>query len=190
MISMLLIALSLPAADVPGRPASRLAVIQPAPAFSLTTQDGGTLSLADLRGKVVLVSFVFTTCTGTCPATTLRMSQVQQELKKRDLLSPDRVRLLSISLDPARDTPEALRNYARLYDADSKTWTFLTGAPDDVAKTIKVWGMWVKPGANGQLDHPSRIFLVDRQGQIREIYNLSFLKPAWAAEDIELLLRE
>jgi protein SCO1/2 len=66
----------------------------------------------------------------------------------------------------------------------------LTGRPDDVANVIAAWGMWARPAANGQLDHPSRIFLVDRRGQIREIYNLSFLKAAWVAEDIALLLGE
>src|SRR5262249_43354051 len=85
-----------------GRP---LAVIQQAPDFKLPPQDGGELRLADLRGKVLLVSFVFTTCSGSCPATTHRMGQVQQALKGRGLLEGGRVRLLSITLDPARDTP-------------------------------------------------------------------------------------
>src|SRR5712692_3740267 len=87
---------------------SRLAVIRTAPDFGLTTQTGQLLRLADLRGKVLLVSFIFTTCNGTCPATTHRMSQVQQELKAHGLCRDDRVRLLSITLDPVRDTPEAL----------------------------------------------------------------------------------
>jgi protein SCO1/2 len=169
---------------------SRLAVIRPAPPFSLTTQDGTPLRLADLRGKVLLVSFIFTTCNGTCPATTHRLGQVQQELKTRGLLDPGQARLLSITLDPARDTPEVLKRYQQLYDADPAVWHFLTGPPEQVAKTIAAWGMWVKPVANGQLDHPSRIFLVDRQGRIREIYDLSFLKAPWVAEDIKLLLRE
>ena len=52
------------------------------------------------------------------------------------------------------------------------------------------WGMWARPAANGQLDHPSRVFLLDGLGRIREIYNLTFLKPAWVCEDMELLLHE
>jgi protein SCO1/2 len=171
-------------------PPSRLAVVRQALPFSLMTQDGAPLRLADLRGKVLLVSFIFTTCNGTCPATTHRLGQVQQELKTRGLLANDRVRLVSITLDPARDTPEVLKRYQRLYDADPAVWHFLTGPPEQVAKIIAAWGMWVKPAANGQLDHPSRVFLVDRQGRVREIYDLTFLKAAWVAEDIELLLRE
>jgi protein SCO1 len=169
---------------------SRLAVIQRAPDFTLTTQDGKRLTLSALKGNVLLVSFVFTTCNGSCPATTSRMVGVQQELARRGDLKNPQVQLLSITLDPARDTPEKLKDYIKLYDIDPASWTFLTGSPDEVNKTIAAWGMWVKPAANGQLDHPSRIFLIDKQGRIREIYHLGFLKPTWVVEDIELLLKE
>jgi protein SCO1/2 len=185
-----MLALLLPIVLLADPAPSRLAVIQKAPEFALTDQSGATLRRADLRGKVWLVSFVFTTCNGSCPATTHRMGQVQQELKARGLLKGDDVRLVSITLDPARDTPEVLRNYMRLYDAEPASWSFLTGPPDEVAKVIAAWGMWASPAANGQLDHPSRIFLVDRRGQVREIYNLSFLKAAWVADDVALLLGE
>src|SRR5262245_34080114 len=170
--------------------ASRLAVIQPAPDFALTTQAGGPLRLKDLRGKVLLVSFVFTTCNGSCPATTHRMAQAQQVLKERGLTKGGGVHLLSITLDPARDTPEALRGYLKLYDLDPAGWSFLTGPAKDVEKVIADWGMWVRPAKDGQLDHPSRVFLVDKQGRVREIYNLAFFKAPWVADDVELLLKE
>jgi protein SCO1/2 len=168
----------------------RLAVIQNAPDFNLTTQQGKELGLHDLRGKVLLVSFVFTTCSGSCPATTSRMVQVQQKLRDRGLFKEDRVRLLTISLDPVRDTPEAMARYAKLFDADLSHWSFLTGPRERVEKVLSAWGMWSKPAANGQLDHPSRVFLVDGKGRIREIYDLGFLKAPWVVEDIESLLAE
>jgi protein SCO1/2 len=169
---------------------ARLAVIRTAPAFALTTQDGTVLRSADLRGKVVLVSFVFTTCNGTCPATTARMSSVAREMERQGLFKGERVRLLSITLDPRRDTPAALRRYAQLYDVDTRHWTFLTGRPAQVEKVLAAWGMWTRPAPSGQLDHPSRIFLVDRRGRIREVYSLEFFKPAWVVEDVRLLLGE
>jgi len=168
----------------------RLAVIQKAPNWDLINQDGKAVRKDDLKGKVLLVSFVFTTCNGTCPATTHRMEKVQTALQEKGLFKRGRVHLLSFSLDPSRDKPDVLRRYMHLYDADPAHWTFLTGGTEQVSKVIAAWGMWARPAANGQLDHPSRIFLVDARGRIREIYNLSFMKPAWVVEDIDLLLKE
>jgi len=181
--------LLLGAAPVEAGPTSYLAVIRNAPDFSLTNQSGTRVRLRDLRGQVLLVSFIFTTCNGSCPATTHRMCQVQEELKKRSIPA-GQVRLLSITLDPARDTAEVLRSYAQLYDCDLNGWDLLCGPPPEVGPVIASWGMWARPAANGQLDHPSRVFLVDRKGQIREIYNLSFLKPPWVVDDIAALQRE
>jgi protein SCO1/2 len=173
------------AADQP----SRLAVIRETPSFTLTTQTGEALSSRSLDGRVTLVSFIFTTCSGSCPITTSRMVQVQQALKAKGH-SADHVRLLSITLDPVRDTPERLKGYMEANGIDAANWMFLTGKPEDVNKVVADWGMWVKPLPGGQLDHPARIFLVDKKARIREIYDLTFLRPAWVVKDIELLLAE
>ncbi|HWG42788.1 MAG TPA: SCO family protein [Gemmataceae bacterium] len=167
---------------------SRLAVIRTPADFTLTMQDGKAFRLADLRGKVVVVSFIFTTCNGTCPATTQRMSQLSRKLVGDHLT--DKVHLLSITLDPARDKPTALREYMRLYEVDAKHWTFLTGSQKQIDKVLSDWGMWVRPGARGQLDHPSRVFLLDVRGRVREIYNLDFFRPKWVLDDVRLLLKE
>lgn len=167
-----------------------LAVLRQAPDFALKDQDDKPLKLADLRGKVVVVSFIFTTCNGSCPATTARMNSVSGALERKGLLKKDQVRLLSITLDPKRDTPAALRRYRELFDIEGKHWSFLTGPVADVNKVIAAWGMWVKPTKNDQLDHPSRVFLVDPRGRVREIYSLEYFKTAWVMEDIEALLKE
>jgi protein SCO1/2 len=166
---------------------ARLAVIQKAPDFKLIDSHEKPVRFQQFRGQVVLVGFVFTTCNGSCPATTHRMAKVHQALAERGLLK-DKVRFVSITLDPDRDTPEALRAYQRLYDIDGAAWHFLTGSPEDVKKVHTDWGMWAKPATNGQLDHPSRIYLVDPRGQVREIYNLDFLRLPWVLEDIESLV--
>src|SRR5690242_5324694 len=97
---------------------SRLAVIRTAPDFTLTSQAGRRVRMKSLRGKVVLVSFVFTTCTGTCPATTLRMGSIADKLRAAGL--EDQAHLLSITLDPRRDSPAVLRRYAKLHEADER----------------------------------------------------------------------
>jgi protein SCO1/2 len=166
-----------------------LAVIGPSPAVELTDQANRPFRLADLRGKAVLVSFVYTTCNGVCPATTHGLYRVQQALKDAGLWG-SRVEFVSVSLDPVRDTPEVLAGYARVYDADPAAWHFLTGPPDRVAGVIAAWGMWARLGPSGTLDHPSRIFLVDPRGRQREIYNLEFLKPETVVQDVKAVLAD
>ena len=169
MFSLVLVGAMAVAADPA---ASRLAVIQDAPDFALTTQDGGTLKLADLKGRVCLVSFVFTTCNGTCPATTHRMGQVQAALKQRGLDKGDRVRLLSITLDPARDTPEVLRKYMSLYDAEPANWTFLTGDPKAIETFGARLGVFVARASNDPRDisHNLRTAIVGPDGKLIKVY--------------------
>src|SRR3954453_20918775 len=84
-------------------PSSTLAVIRPAPAFELTNQDNKTVRLKDLRGQVLLVSFIFTPCSGSCPRTSGRMATAALRMEKQGLFKNGRVRLVSITLDPKRD---------------------------------------------------------------------------------------
>jgi protein SCO1/2 len=185
LISMTALGLFLLLAGSPSR-ADRLAVIRPAPDFALTDTAGRSVTMEQFRGKVVFVSFVFTTCSGSCPATTARLAKVQEAIA-RDANLRDKVVFLSITLDPERDTPARMRDYMQLYEIDAANWRFLTGPKVVVHRVIADWGMWSRPAANGQLDHPSRVFLVDPQGQIREIYNLDFLRTPWAVEDARQL---
>ncbi len=170
-------------------PPSRLAVIRTAPDFTLDSAMGGKVSLHQFRGKAVFVSFIFTTCSGSCPATTHRMAKIQEAIARSPDLK-DKVQFISISLDPERDTRGRLRGYMELYDITAPNWCFLTGSKATVNKTLAAWGMWAKPASNGQLDHPSRVFLVDPHGRIREIYNLDFLRTPWAVDDARLVLGE
>lgn len=167
---------------------SQLVVIDTPHDFKLTTQNDKDFKFSQLRGKVLLVGFVFTTCNGSCPATTHHMAKVQDQLIEEKLTKD--VHLLTITLDPKRDTPVVLRRYMSLFDLKEDSWTFLTGKPEVVKKVHDDWKMWTKPTTNGQLDHPSRMFLVDQQGRIREIYNLGFFKAKWAMADIQSLLKE
>jgi len=168
----------------------RLAVIAPAPEVELTdARTGEPFRLDALRGRAALVSFIYTTCNGSCPATTHALYRIREELKRQELWG-DRVAFVSITLDPQTDTPEVLTRYARIYDALGPNWHFLTGSEDRVAEVIAAWDMWARIGPTGTLDHPSRVFLLDPAGRQREIYNLQFLEPKTVAADIRSVLEE
>src|SRR3954466_7021216 len=91
------------------------------PAFQFTNQNGQPFGSAQLTGKIWIADFVYTTCPGPCPMISGRMSELQKPLEKTD------VHLVSFSVDPEKDTPAVLRNYAERLKAQSGRWDFLTG---------------------------------------------------------------
>ena len=96
--------------------------------FSLIDQNGDPFTRDDLRGQLTVIDFLFTNCPFICPALTRQMLRLQ------DRLEGTGVRLLSISVDPERDTPERLREYAAQHGADLNVWTFLTGDFEEVMR--------------------------------------------------------
>jgi len=135
----------------------------PAPDFNLVDQDGRPVSLASLRGKVLLLDFVYTHCPGPCPILTSRHVSVQRALPPE---LTEKVHFVSISLDPERDTPEAFRRYAEARGADLATWSFLGGAPDAVADVDARYGVAPTPGQNGEIEHLVITYLIDTEGRI------------------------
>lgn len=102
------------------QPVKELPEIGNIPQFEFTNSDGNTVTLDNLKGKVWVADFIFTTCTMACPMMTGNMNIVHKKFKKND-----NVRLVSISVYPEYDTPEVLKNYASQYDADTEKWLFL-----------------------------------------------------------------
>jgi protein SCO1 len=145
----------------------RLPTIGAAPDFTLTSQDGAEVTLAALRGKVVAVTFIYTSCPDICPMLTDKMARVQ------DALGPDfgsKVAFVSITTDPERDTPEVLKGYAEAFDANLAGWSFLTGEPAAVLDVAHRYGVAVVKAADGQVDHTLLTTLIDRQGIMRVQY--------------------
>ena len=140
---------------------------EPAPAFALTDQAGAPLALEDLRGRVLLLDFVYTQCPGPCPILTGLHAQAQRELPEA---VRDKVHFVSISLDPERDTPEALRGYAEARGADLSRWSFLTGATETVREVVARYGVGSVRTPSGEIDHLVVTFLVDADGTIVKRY--------------------
>jgi protein SCO1/2 len=145
----------------------RLPVIGTAPDFSLTSQDGTTVSLRSLRGKAVAVTFIFASCTDTCPVLTNNMARVQDELGSA--FGP-KVAFVSITVDPERDTPEVLKRYAENFGADLKGWTFLTGNPATVRDVVRKYGVFARKTMSGDVDHTFLTSLIDPKGILRVQY--------------------
>jgi protein SCO1/2 len=143
--------------------AARLPSHGSVPEFHLTDQSGAAFdSPRELAGHVWIADFFFTNCPGPCPRMSSLMRQVQTALEGAD------VRLVSFTVDPARDTSTVLAEYARRMGARPGVWHFLTGAQPPLhhlAKDVFKLGF-----VDGTLEHSTRFALVDRRSQIRGYY--------------------
>jgi protein SCO1 len=138
------------------------------PAFQLTNQDGQPFGSAQLNGKIWIADFIFTMCPGPCPMISSRMSELQKPLEKTD------VHLVSVSVDPAHDTPPVLRGYAEKLHAQPQRWDFLTGSKTAIYDlSQKGFKLAVSDGSQemGTPVHSTRMILVDRHGEIRGYYD-------------------
>ena len=138
------------------------------PEFVLVNQDGQNFGSAQLRGKIWIADFIYTTCPGPCPMISSRMSDLQKPLEKSD------VHLVSFSVDPEKDTPQILRGYAEKLQADPARWDFLTGPKSAIYKVSHDgFKLAVSDGMDEQgiPVHSTRMVLVDRHGQIRGYYD-------------------
>lgn len=141
------------------------------PAFELIERSGRTVKLADLAGQPWVLAFFFTTCTGPCPAMTNNLRVLQ------DLLASSRSRLVSISVDPARDTPQVLTQYADAFGADRERWLFLTGEETRIEELATAVSLPMKRAPEGeavlgmQVAHATRFVVVDGKGVVRGMYD-------------------
>jgi protein SCO1/2 len=155
------------------------------PDFALVERSERRVTLADLLGKVWVANFIYTKCTESCPVQSFQIRRLQEDFAG----APD-LRLVSITIDPDRDTPAVLREYAERYQADPARWLFLTGpkaaiytlakngfrlsvvdassqARDSLGVVLGPRAAFAAHGSTGLIIHSSRFVLVDRQGRIR-----------------------
>jgi protein SCO1/2 len=154
------------------------------PDFHLTSQTGAPFNGNALDGKIWVADFIFTHCTTSCPRMSSQMTRVQSAVAE----FPD-VRLVSFSVDPQRDTPEALGEYARRYHARPGLWYFLTG--DQKILDALDRRSFMLGNVDGSLEHSTRFVLVDRHGKIRGYYGAAQDDPTpTLIVDIRRLERE
>ena len=158
------------------------------PDFTLTERSGQPGTLADLRGKVWVADFFYTSCPGPCPMLSSRLSALQETFSA----SPD-VRLVSISTDPAKDTPAVLQQYATRFKA-GPNWLFFTGDKTSIFELAnKGFKLSVTEERNNPepITHSTKLVLVDRTGTVRGFYEgTTTIDSARLIADIKRLLAE
>ena len=136
--------------------------------FTFTDQNDKPFGLKDLKGKVWVADFVFTSCTTICPPMTHNLSELQKKIEKAGLKN---VEIVSFSVDPTVDTPKALKDYAAKFDANQKKWHFLTGYSQDKIEAFAKdnFSAFVKkPENDDQVIHGISFYIVNKKGEILE----------------------
>jgi protein SCO1/2 len=155
----------------------RKAVQTVVPDFTLVDQDGKPFRFSEARGNLILLAFVFTTCPDLCPLLTAKFAAIQRALEKQkrnDYL------LLSMTTDPDRDSPAALKSYADRYKADFRRWLFLTGSRGQLKKAWDEFGVSVRKSTGGEIQHTTLTTLIDPHG----VRRFDYYTDKWQEKEI------
>ncbi len=147
------------------------AVNWPVKDFTATAQDNKPFGLKDLKGKIWISNFMFTSCADVCPPMTANMTKLQEKVKAEGLKN---VEFVSFSVDPTVDTPEILAKYASQFGVDFKNWTFITGYSQEFIETYAAKNFKTivkKPTEGSQVIHQTFLYLVDKEGNIKKTYS-------------------
>lgn len=133
----------------------------------LLDQHGKTTTLGAFEGRTLVVHFLFTHCVAACPTQVKSLKTVRAALPAE---TRARVQFLSVSLDPERDTPETLRQYAENMRIDDPEWRFATASPERTARLLDALSVKREKLADGQIDHTLVVFLFDPLGRFVQRY--------------------
>ena len=150
---------------------------QPAPDFNLHDVEGQPVSLSDFADKVVVLDFVFASCTDLCPLQSEFLAEVQEKVNASPM--KDMVQFVTVTTDPASDTPDAMRAYGEAHGLDPANWTFLTTRPGDPEAATRAlsaaYDNTFTPTGDGQQMHGAVFHVIDRGGRLAgKFHGLAF----------------
>jgi protein SCO1/2 len=155
-----------------------------APGFALRDQDGRLLRLADERGRIVLATFLYTHCPDVCPLIAENLNEALRELGS----ARGGVRVFAVSVDPARDTPAAVRSYARIHRLLPQ-FHYLIGSRKELRPVWHAWHVSAVARDPDLVDHTAYTALIDQDGRERAIYDAR-VRARDVVHDVRLLLKE
>lgn len=157
-------------------------------AFEAIDQDGQPFRTEQMKGKIWLVNFAFTSCTTVCPPMTFNLTEIQQKLKEKGI---EDVHILSFSVDPSIDTPAKIKEFLGKYKADTTHWRFVTGYSQAAIEkySLEMFKSQVqKVEGDDQVIHTTSVFLVDQEGTVLTRYNGLEPPEDKIVEDVKSLL--
>lgn len=169
-------------------PADRLRSALPMPAFKLTNQDGQPVTLADFKGRVTLVTAVYSTCTKTCPMMLKKIREVLDQLAPAERAN---LAVVAFSLSPEVDTRELRTMITKAYGFDAAQFHFANGLPAEMNALLDRLNIGrMRDERTGELIHSNLFILLDREGRIAYRLSLSQREQSWLASAVRVLLAE
>jgi protein SCO1/2 len=153
----------------------------------LVDQNGNAVSLSSLKGKPLVVDFIYTSCPGPCLMETAKLANVALRLGS-DLGS--KVTIVSISVDPEHDGPKQLLDYSRQQGADEKGWYFLTGGPAEVDQALSGFKLSRQVEPDGSVGHLVDMMLIGPDGRLVREYNGEVVKAQDIVDDVKKTLNK
>jgi protein SCO1/2 len=159
---------------------------KPAPPLRLRDSTGKVLDVAGLRGKAVLVTFLYVNCPDVCPLEAANFHTALRQLGPQ----ASKVQLVAVSTDPKGDTPKAVNAFLRKHQVTHEM-RYLVGSKKELAKVWKAWGIVAKrdPSAPGQVGHSALTYGISASGKVTTLYPSNF-KPAQIVHDVPLLAQK
>ncbi len=155
---------------------SQDAIGKPTPDLSLTGADGGRVTLAQFRGKPLIVSLVYTGCANVCP--TIIESLAAASRAAEETFGKGSFNILTVGFDTRRDTPDRMRSFARAHRAGGENWLFASADAATIDRIAQAVGFDFAASADG-FDHPARVTVVDGEGRVySQVYGSAFAPPA------------
>ncbi len=139
--------------------------------FDFMNQNSEQVTSGDLQGTPVVANFIFTNCDTVCPPMTYNMTGLQKAIENEGI---EDYRMVSFSVDPKEDTPEALQEFMGRYDLNEDKWDFLTGYEFDAISTLALesfQGLVVDDPNSDQMTHPTSIYLISPEGTVVKSYD-------------------
>ena len=152
--------------------------------FVLTDQNGERVEFRKLRGKPVVINFMYTSCPDVCPLLTASLKIVREHMKPAEARD---IRFLSITTDPEVDTPKVLKAYSDRHKADASNWSWLTGEARELAPVWQGFGVSVQRLARGLIEHTTLTVVADANGYMRFAYFGSAPDPDVLLKDVRAL---
>ncbi len=164
ILLMLLVFIAAFAIDKANKSREELPVLGKVTDFGFKTSTGDSLHSLQITGRLYLLDFIFTNCKNACPVMSSKMSELYKYYEHTD-----KVGFISITVDPVRDTPQVLQDYAKSHGVTDNRWTFLRGPIDEVIRVSEK--VFMLPADNLPMGHSTKFVLIDENGNIRAYYD-------------------